>query len=300
MIRILASDGIESAAAEALAAKGFEVVNEHYEAEELAAKIADFDCILVRSATKVRTAVIDAAAASGRLKLIVRGGVGVDNIDVDYAEGKGITVRNTPAASSASVAELVIGHMFCLARHIHAANVTMHEGKWEKKKYEGCDLAGKTLGLIGLGRIGRLVAEKAAALGMDIIYTDVVGALDGVPYRYGSAEEVLRAADFLTLHVPACEWPVIGAEQIALMKDGAYIVNTARGGLIDYDALFAALDSGKLAGAALDVFPEEPPADERFASRLDLSLTPHIGASTKEAQERIGGEIVSIVSEFFA
>ena len=302
MIRILAADGMEASAIAELQAKGYEVVNEHYEADELGKKLADFDVIVVRSATKVRVPVIDEAAAAGRLKLIIRGGVGVDNIDVKYAEEKGITVRNTPAASSASVAELTIGHMFSVARYIGIANATMRGGQWNKKKYEGSELAGKTLGLVGMGRIAREVAWRAQALGMKVIYTDVLGKIEGLPYEFMSLDEVLKKADYVSLHIPATpdKKPLIDAEKIAQMKDGAILINLARGTLIDTAALCDALDEGKLAGAALDVYPEEPVQDERLLNNAKISLTPHIGAATKEAQTRIGAEIVDIITKFFA
>ena len=302
MIRILAADGMEASAIAELQAKGYEVVNEHYEADELGKKLADFDVIVVRSATKVRVPVIDEAAAAGRLKLIIRGGVGVDNIDVGYAEEKGITVRNTPAASSASVAELTIGHMFSVARYIGIANATMRGGQWNKKKYEGSELAGKTLGLVGMGRIAREVAWRAQALGMKVIYTDVLGQIEGLPYEFMSLDEVLEKADYVSLHIPATpdKKPLIDADRIAQMKDGAILINLARGTLIDTAALCDALDEGKLAGAALDVYPEEPVQDERLLNNAKISLTPHIGAATKEAQTRIGAEIVDIITKFFA
>ena len=226
----------------------------------------------------------------------------MDNIDVKYAEEKGITVRNTPAASSASVAELTIGHMFSVARFIGIANATMRGGQWNKKKYEGSELAGKTLGLVGMGRIAREVAWRAQALGMKVIYTDVLGKIEGLPYEFLSLDEVLAQADYVSLHIPATpdKKPLLDAARIAQMKDGAILINLARGTLIDTAALCDALDEGKLAGAALDVYPEEPIKDERLLSNAKISFTPHIGAATKEAQQRIGAEIVDIISKFFA
>lgn len=302
MIRILAADGMEASAIAELQAQGFEVINQHYEADELGKALADFDVIVVRSATKVREPIIDEAVAAGRLKLIIRGGVGVDNIDVKYAESKGLTVRNTPAASSASVAELTIGHMFSISRFIGIANATMRGGQWNKKKYEGCELAGKTLGLVGMGRIAREVAWRAQALGMNVIYTDVLGEISDLPYRFTTFDEVISGSDYISLHIPAPadKKPIIGSEQLAQMKDGAFLLNLARGALIDLDALCDALDAGKLAGAALDVYPEEPVRHERILANPKVSLTPHIGAATKEAQTRIGAEIVDIISKFFA
>jgi D-3-phosphoglycerate dehydrogenase len=300
MTRILSTDGIESSAAKALTDLGFELVQQFYGENELPAKAAEFDVIIVRSATKIRKPVIDAAAATGRLKLIIRGGVGIDNIDADYAKEKGIEVQNTPNASSASVAELVIGHMFSLARFIYDANVTMRDGKWEKKRYEGIELCGKTLGLIGMGRIGRCVAKLAAAIGMKVIYTNRKGPLpENEPFVYASLEELLSKADFISLHTPKTDSKIITAERIAMMKDGVFFINTARAALVDTQALLKALDSGKIAGAALDVFDEEPIKDAAVYKHPKISMTPHIGASTLEAQQRIGEDIVSIISEKF-
>ncbi len=303
MVRILVTDGMEKSGVEALKAKGFEVVEQFYEVEELKAQIKDFDVIVVRSATKVRQPIIDAALETGRLKLIIRGGVGVDNIDVEYAKSKGITVANTPNASSASVAELTIGHMFSLARYIHIANHTMRQGKWNKKNYEGIELAGKTLGLIGIGRIARQTAKKAYALGMKIIYTDIIGKQEDLAdYTFVTMDELLAQADFISLHIPGSKdkKAVIGEAEFAKMKSGAYIINAARGGVVCEEALLAALDSGKVAGAALDVFEEEPTKNERIYTHEKISLTPHIGASTIEAQERIGEEIVQIIVNHFS
>lgn len=297
MVRILAADGMEAAAVAKLQKLGYEVVEQFYEADELAKQLADYDVLVVRSATKVRVPVIDAAAAAGRLKLVIRGGVGVDNIDVAYAEEQGIKVRNTPAASSNSVAELALGHMFAIARYIHIANHTMRNGEWNKKKYEGVELAGKTLGIVGFGRIGRALAGYAKAIGMKVVaYDPFVQAPEIV-----AMDELLAQADFISLHVPAAkgEPPLINAETIAKMKDGVFLVNTSRGALVDEAALLAALDEGKIAAAALDVFAEEPTKNEALYTHPKISLTPHIGGSTAEAQARIGDEIVEHILEMF-
>jgi D-3-phosphoglycerate dehydrogenase len=302
MIRILASDGIDKSAAFKLRNSGFELIEEFYEPEILGEELKNYDVLVVRSATKVRQPVIDAAIKAGRLKLIIRGGVGVDNIDVSYAMENGIKVTNTPNASSASVAELVIGHMFALARFIAISNVTMRNNKWEKKKYKGIELSGKTLGLIGFGRISREVAKKAAALGMNVKYTDILGkAKDCAEYECCQFEEVLKDSDFVSLHIPFIEknGALIGSNEIDMMKDGAYLINCARGGVVSEKALLDALNSGKLAGAGIDVFEEEPTKNVELINHPNVSVTPHIGASTFEAQTRIGEEIVSIIFEFF-
>jgi D-3-phosphoglycerate dehydrogenase len=302
MKRILVTDGMEKSAVEKLRNSGFEVVEQFYEPEELKQQLKSFDAVVVRSATKVRQPIIDAALETGKLKLIIRGGVGVDNIDVDYAKMNGITVTNTPNASSASVAELAIGHMFSLARHIYIANHTMREGKWNKKQYEGIELAGKTLGLVGFGRIAREVAKRAYALGMKVVYTNTSGAKEGFnDYKYMKLDDLLAVADFISIHIPGSKdkQAVIGEAQFAKMKDGVYIVNTARGGVVCEEALIKALDSGKVAAAALDVFAEEPTKNESIYTHEKISLTPHIGASTNEAQERIGEEILQIIQNHF-
>lgn len=302
MIRILVADGMETAALEKLKNCNFDVVVEHYEPEVLGEKLKEFDAVIVRSATKIRKPIIDKAMETGRLKLVVRGGVGVDNIDVKYAEEKGVMVMNTPRASSASVAELTIGHMFALARFINTANITMRQGRWEKKAYEGIELSGKTLGLIGFGRIAREVAIRAEALGMNIVYTDVLGAAEGFEkYEFCGLKELLTKCDFISLHIPfdKRKGAVIGREEIGSMKQGAYLINCARGGVVSEEALLEALNSGKLSGAALDVFEEEPTKNEALIGHPRVSVTPHIGAATIEAQQRIGEEIVCILNEFF-
>lgn len=294
-IKILASDGMEAAAIAKLRDLGYQVDVQFYAPDELSEQLKNYDVLVVRSATKVRQPQIDAAAAAGRLKLVIRGGVGVDNIDVAYAEEHGIKVRNTPAASSRSVAELALAHMFALARYLHIANHTMRQGEWNKKQYEGVELGGKTLGIIGYGRIGRTLAQLAQAIGMRVIAADpFVTAPEIVPLA-----ELLPQADFVSLHVPAAkgEPPLINAATLAQMKDGAYLVNTSRGALVDEAALLDALQSGKLAGAALDVYADEPTKNTALCSDPRVSLTPHIGGSTQEAQARIGDEIVAHILE---
>lgn len=302
MVRILVCDGMDKNAIKSLVDAGFEVVDEHYEVEELKEKVKEFDAMIVRSATKVREPIIDAALETGRLKLIIRGGVGVDNIDVEYAMERGIQVKNTPNASSASVAELAIGHMFTIARHIHSGNVTMREGKWNKKQYKGIELKDKTLGLIGFGRIAKETAKRAHALGMKIIYTNRSGKKEGYDeYTYMPLEDLLASADFISLHMPFNKevGPVLGKEQFDCMKDGVYLINTARGGVVCEKALIEALNTGKVAAAAVDVFEEEPTKNEELYTHSKVSVTPHIGGSTKEAQTRIGLEIVDIIIKFF-
>ena len=302
-MRILASDGIEKNAAATLAAQGHEVVQQFYEPEELAEQVKNFDVLVVRSATKVRKPIIDAAAEAGRLKLIIRGGVGIDNIDHVYAEEKGIKVMNTPKASSDSVAELALAHMFSVARFISIAGHTMREGKWEKKAYKGIELSGKTLGIIGYGRIGQALGLRAQALGMKVVAYDIykIPALENENMRYVEMDELFAVSDFISLHTPAIDGkPLINAETIAKMKDGVVFINTSRGNNVDENALLDALNSGKIYGAVLDVYAEEPAKNVALYSHPRVSCTPHIGASTSEAQKRIGADIVDIIGKFFA
>lgn len=302
MLRILATDGIDKSARDELELMGHEVTEQYFEPEELKKALADYDVVVVRSATKVKAPIIDAAADAGRLKMIIRAGVGVDNIDVDYAEAKGIKVRNTPNSSSASVAELALAHMFSLARFVGISNVTMREGKWNKKNYTGVELAGKTLGLVGFGRISIELAKKASALGMKVLYTNRRGPREDFPeYGYSTLEELLRESDFVSIHTPSLEGgkALIGLDELKLMKTTAYLINCARGGIVDEEALLKALESGDLAGAGIDVFVEEPTKNLDLINHPRVSSTPHIGGSTAEAQERIGGEIVEIIKTSF-
>ena len=251
-------------------------------------------------ATKIRVPLIDKALQTGQLKLIIRAGVGIDNIDHAYAKEKGILVRNTPNSSSDAVAELAIGHMFSLARHIYISNVTMREGKWNKKDYKGIELNGKTLGLVGFGRIARSVAKKAMSLGMKVIYNDIAGKSHFLPEcTYVSKDELLTQSDFISLHIPFNKevGPYLGTTEFNKMKKGMYIIHTARGGVINEDALLSALDSGIVKRAALDVYEQEPTRNEKIYTHEGISLTPHIGASTIEAQARIGQETIEVILE---
>jgi len=270
-------------------------------ADELLKVVGEYNCLVVRSATKVTKEVIDAGA---NLKLIVRGGVGLDNIDVPYANEKGIEVRNTPAASSASVAELVVGMMFSLARKIHAADASTKAMKWEKKAFKGTEIANKTLGIVGIGRIGKEVAKRAIGLEMRVIAYDpyVKAESLGVPgVADATFDEVLEKADYITLHVPKTPETthMFSTEQFKRMKKSAFILNASRGGVIDEPALAQALKDGEIAGAGLDVYEKEPATDHLFAEFSNVVLTPHVGAQTKEAQARVGFEVVDIVAEFF-
>ncbi len=301
-MRILVTDGMDQSAVAALRADGHEVVEQFFPPEELGAALREFDVAVVRSKTKVREKQID-EALGGRLKMIIRGGVGVDNIDVEYAEERGIRVRNTPKASSRSVAELTMAHIFSCARFISAAGHTMREGKWEKKAYgKGIELAGKTIGIVGFGRIGLQVGIVAKALGMHILAyarTPKPELEEAMGIRYASLEEVVTQSDFVTIHTPHLEGlPLISREMIAKMKDGVVVINTSRGGNVDEEALLEGLNSGKIFAAGLDVFAEEPTKNHPLYTHPRVSCTPHIGGATVEAQQRIGTEVVEIIRKF--
>lgn len=300
MYRILTNDGLQQGAINRLQSIGMEVVNTHYDQEILGEKLKEFDAIVIRSATKLTKEVLD-EAAKGKLKLAIRAGVGIDNIEVKHAESLGIIVKNTPNASSDSVAELAIGHMFSVARFLGVANSTMRSGEWNKKKYQGTEISGKTLGIIGMGRIGQSLAKKAEGLGMNVIYYTIEGKHDELHYKFLSFEEVLKNSDFLSLHVPYDKnnGSLIGETEFNMMKDGIYIVNCSRGKVVDECALLKALESGKVSGAGIDVFEKEPTANETLVNHPRVSVSPHIGASTREAQDRIGEEVVNVVKEFF-
>lgn len=299
MYRILASDGLQEKAIKNLIELGFEVENKHYDKEVLGEVLKDFDALVVRSATKVTKEVIE-ATKGGNLKLVVRAGVGIDNIDVAAAKEAGIEVRNTPNASSDSVAELALAHMFAVARFVGTSNHTMRNGEWNKKKYEGVEISGKTLGIIGIGRIGRALANKATALGMTVVYNDMFGKQDDLAYDFLELNDLLKVSDFISLHVPYDKnsGALIGQDQLNIMKDGSYIINCARGKVVDEAALLEALNSGKIAGAGIDVFEVEPNTNETLVNHPRVSCTPHIGASTLEAQDRIGDEVVSVIKNF--
>jgi D-3-phosphoglycerate dehydrogenase len=298
-MKVLICDPTESEALEAISAAGIGVVNRpDVTADELLEIIPEYDGMVVRSRTKVRAPLIDKAE---NLKVIVRGGVGLDNIDVSHAQSKGIAVLNTPAASSDSVAELTIGYLFALARDIPTMTLSMKEGKWEKKKFKGTEIGGKTLGLIGFGRIGQATGKRAHALGMKVLFyrrspTNVAYA-DQV-----SLDELLAQSDYISLHTPHTQEThhIIDADAINKMKDGVYIVNCGRGGTVDEDALYDALVSGKVAGAALDVFQEEPAQEHKLFTLGQVIGSPHVGAATKEAQARVGAEVAEKVVEFFS
>jgi D-3-phosphoglycerate dehydrogenase len=319
MTKILANDGIDANGKKMLEAAGFTVVTDKIAQEHLAEGLKSYDAVLVRSASKIRKEIIDACP---NLRLIGRGGVGMDNIDVEYAKHKGIKVVNTPASSSISVAELVFAHIFSGARFIQLTNRVMPEkgstefGNLKKSASEGIELQGKTMGIYGFGRIGQEVAKIAIGLGMKVLAFDpFVDAIDlsldlpalgqhsriKVSITTVSEDSVFAYSDFITFHVPFNEGdkPVVDAGKIAKMKKGVALINCSRGGVISEKDLLAALSSGQVAFAGLDVFEKEPPVSMAILQHPHVSLSPHIGGSTREAQNRIGIELAEKVIEFF-
>jgi D-3-phosphoglycerate dehydrogenase len=311
-MKILANDGISSKGKELLMAAGFTVITDKVEQDQLAKTVNEqgIEMILVRSATTVRKEVIDACP---HLKLIGRGGVGMDNIDVAYAREKGITVINTPASSSQSVAELVMGHLFSLSRFLQDSFKNMESGDFSnlKKKYaKGVELRGKTIGIIGFGRIGQSLASYALGAGMDVIAVDqfTTPAKISVPIGLNNnidveitpttdLQSVLGKLDYISLHVPkqADGSAVITASEFSKMKKGVLIVNASRGGVIDENNLLVALDEGVIGGIALDVYENEPNPRKDLLNHSKIACTPHIGAATLEAQDRIGEELAQLI-----
>ncbi len=315
MVKILANDGIHPDGKTLLEEASYQVDTEKVPQEDLPSVLPDYDVIIVRSATKVRKELIDQCP---KLKVIARAGVGLDNIDVAYAREKGIQVYNTPAASSQAVAELVFTHMFNLARFVARSNRELAgpdaNFKALKKAYsKGVQLRGKTLGIVGFGRIGQEVARIGLGLGMNVLATDPnvdEVSIDINLYQSEAIrltvnlettewEQVLAKSDFITFHVPSIGRSLIGQAEVAQLKDGAFIVNTARGGIVDEQALLEGLNSGKIAGAGLDVFENEPTPMEALLQHPNVSVSPHIGASTLEAQTNIGQELADKIIAFF-
>lgn len=314
MVKILVNDGIHPDGRLLLEEANYFVDEERISQEELASRIGEYDVLIVRSATKVTKAIIDAGK---NLKVIARGGVGLDNIDVAHAESKGIMVFNTPKASSRAVAELAIAHLFSLARMLHRSNRELAAGqdfKKLKKAYEtGFQIRNKTLGIIGFGRIGQEVAKIALGIGMSvkahdpfvqeadisILLNDYPDLKYSVRVQTESLDKVYKDSDFITFHIPGVDKPLVTAEDFAKMKVGVFLINTARGGVIDEDALLEALNNGRVAGAGLDVFENEPTPKETLLKHPLVSCTPHIGASTVEAQSYIGMELADKIITFF-
>ncbi len=298
-IKVLIADDMSKKAVDLLTGAGFSVdVKTGMKPEELAAVVGQYHGLGIRSASKVTAAVL---ANPGILKIIGRAGVGTDNIDVKVANSKGILVINTPQGNAAAAAELAIGLMFALARKIPGAAESMKQGVWEKKKFMGVEIAGKTLGVVGLGNIGRNAASRGVGLGMNVIGFDPFPPKElpsGV--KLVALEELIAKSDFVTLHVPLTDGTknLFNADTFAKMKKGAYLINCARGGIVNETDVLAALQSGQLAGAALDVFGKEPPEPSPLFQHENLIASPHLGASTKEAQEKVAIELAEVFIGF--
>ena len=296
-IKVLIADEMSKKAVDLLSGAGFQVdVKTGMKPEELAAVIGQYHGLGIRSASKVTAAVL---ANPGKLKIIGRAGVGVDNIDVKAATEKGVLVINTPQGNAAAAAELAIGLMFALARKIPGADASMKRGEWEKKKFMGVEIAGKTLGVIGLGNIGRQAAERGVGLKMSVIgYDPLVKSETGLPagVKLASLDDVITKSDFITLHVPLTPETkdLFNTATFARMKKGSYLINCARGGIVNESDVLEALKSGQLAGAALDVFGKEPPEPSPLFAHENLIASPHLGASTREAQEKVAIELAEV------
>lgn len=304
MARVLICDPTAQSALDAIREAGHEVVEKtEMTPEELVNTVPEFDAMVVRSATKVRREVVE-SAAGGSLKLIVRGGVGLDNIDLEAAKEHGIDVRNTPAASSVAVAELALAQMLACSRHITVADSTMKKGEWNKKAYsKGRELFQSKLGLIGFGRIAREVARRAVAFGMDVLFFDpYVDGAEGVAARKVDLDTLCRESDFISLHVPHNDEThyMLDKVQFDLMKEGTVVVNCGRGGTVNEAALLDAIDSGRVAFAGCDVYEQEPATENALARHCNVVATPHIGAGTRGAKSRVGSEVASIIVDYFA
>ncbi len=300
MSKILVADKMDPEALEALKAiPGFDVTYQSGMDEAALVKtIPGYDAVVVRSATKITRPVIEAGKD---LKLIVRAGIGLDNIDSAAAKEKGVAVANTPAATSITVAEHTFGLMLGAVRHHGKGAVSMKQHKWEKKSLEGTEVYGKTLGIIGFGRIGHEVAKRAICFGMTVLAYDVVPIkTDGLAVTQVPLDELLAKADLITLHVPKQPKPILGEAEFARMKPGVVIVNVARGGVVDEKALLANLNSGKVKAAALDVYDKEPPEDWTLVDHPNVLPVPHLGAASVEGQKRAGAEVVRIMKERLA
>jgi len=296
MKKILLADALDKEAVDKLkSTPQFDVtIKTGMDEAELIKTVPGFNAVVVRGATKITRKVIEAASG---LEIILRAGIGLDNVDAVAAKEKGIKVANTPAATTISVAEIAFGLMLCAVRQLGRANISMKEHKWEKKALSGTELYGKTLGVIGGGRIGLAVAERALAFGMKVVVYDVIKIETGPDLKQVGLDELLAQSDIITLHIPKQAKPILGREEFLKMKNGVIIVNAARGGVVDEAALLEALNSGKVRAAAMDVFEKEPPVNFALIDHPHVIASPHIGAAAEEGQKRAGMEVVRILQE---
>jgi len=296
-MKILANDGLAKNAEEHFIDEGIEIETNHFDKEELMKVGGDYDVIVVRSNTKIDRDVAKALKGT-KTALVIRAGVGLDNIDINACKDCGIDVDYTPNSSKNAVTELVLGQMLNLSRHLSVADATMKKGQWNKKQYDGFEIAGKTLGIIGFGRIGQSLGEKAIALGLEVIYYDLI-KVENDYAKYYEFDDLIKKADYISIHLPSLDEPIIGKKELDNMKESAILINYARGNALDEEELIDALKNNRIRGAAIDVFPNEPKVNEKYFELDNVALTPHIGASTLEAQKNIGNEIINIVDNYF-
>lgn len=293
MKKVLIADGMDPQKIDELINRGFDIIDERVDSDKLLDVVKEVDAMVVRSRTKVTPKVVDAAKEAGRLKVVIRAGIGLDNIDINACSNAGIEVYNTPNSSANAVAELALGQMISISRNVDLANIEMKNGLWNKEKYMGVELSGKTLGLIGYGRIACELAKKASALGMNVIFTSRTDK-KCKEFKQVTLDELLSKSDYISVHIPGgvANHYFINEPEFNKMKDGVYLIDLARGGVVCESALLKALNSGKVRAAAVDVFESEPSDNKELLCHPKVSVTPHIGASTYEAQKNIGTEVV--------
>lgn len=299
MAKVLITSDLEEKYIHQIEIQGHEIINKKVDENELLEYVKEVECIVVGYDTQITKKVIDAAVAAKKLKFIVRAGAILDNIDMEYAKSKRLRVYSTPSGTTNAVAEMVIGQMITISRNIHMTNINMRKGEWDREKYYGTEISRKTLGLIGFGRISRAIAEKAKSLSMRVIYYDKYSKTELYGFEPVTMDKLLKESDYISVHIPGGKenYHVINKETFDLMKDGVYFINYSNCGVVDDKALLDAIDSGKVKAAALDVFEEEPVKDERILNNPKISLTPHIGSLTAEADLRIGQDVVKYVTE---
>ena len=299
MAKILITTDLAQEYVDEIVSKGHAVINTKVTEDELKEIIKEVDCIVIDYDTKVKKEMIDEALITGRLNLIIRAGEALENIDIAYAKENGIRVFHTPGATTNAVAEMVIGELFAISRLTHLTNIDMREGIWERLQYNGMEIAGKTLGLIGFGRIARMVAEKARALGMRVIYYDKYSTTELYGYTPVSMDILLHESDFISVHIPNSleNYNAIDEKTFRLMKEGVIFINYSSGDVMDEEAFLEAVSNGTIRGASLDVFKDEPIRDVRFISNRKIFVSPHIGSLTSEAKERISEQVVKYILE---
>jgi D-3-phosphoglycerate dehydrogenase len=296
MATILINDSIDQHLIDILSLN-HEVISHHYTYDSLKTMIKSIDCIIIKSKTKIDSTLIEHALGTKKLKLIIRAGVGIDNIDLDYAKSNGIDVLNTPNASTHAVAELTLAYLLLMSRPILEANTSMHEMKWEKERFMGSELRHKILGIVGLGRIGLRVASLASSFGMHVIYHDTY--VNNDVYEKKDYDSLLKLSDYITFHTPSSNKPLLDLDLLDMLKKGVSIINVSRGSLISDDFIIEGIQNKIIKYIALDVYNNEPNVNQKFSLFNNIFMTPHIGASTLEAQESISDEIISIIKDYF-